>query len=229
MLIEMALPLAEIPTVSQLYKSCRLVPTSAPALQPSTRLNNTIALIRHDITKLRDIECIVNAADNSLLGGGGVDGAIHAGAGLQLVRECSKLGGCDTGDAKMTQAYDLPYRSVIHTVGPVYMREYSKNPSRPEELLRSCYRRSLELAVASQARSIAFPAISTGVYGYPKGKAARIALDEVRSFLEGPDGVYGSNTGLLEKVVFCNFGLEDEMAYEEVIPYSLAPCYGSCI
>lgn len=156
---------------------------------------------------------IVNAANESLLGGGGVDGAIHRAAGPELVEECEDLDGCGVGDAKITAAYKLPCQKVIHTVGPVYTLEALKEPGRPEILLRSCYRRSLEVAVESNVRSIAFAAISTGIYGYPSADAARAAADEVRAFLEAPE-----NAGKLERVIFCNFERKDEDAYEEIIP-----------
>ncbi|EAU35846.1 protein LRP16 [Aspergillus terreus NIH2624] len=213
------IPISEIPSLSQLYRLNRLPAITAPTHPPSKPLNDRISLIRHDITKLLDVDCIVNAANSSLLGGGGVDGAIHRAAGPGLVRECRTLGGCATGDAKTTAAYDLPCRWVIHTVGPIYPVERQKGAARPEQLLRSCYRRCLELAVRNKARSIAFPAISTGVYAYPKRRAARIALDETRAFLESE----GTDIVTLEKVVFCNFEEEDQRAYEEAVPDVFPP------
>ncbi|KAL4948989.1 hypothetical protein BDW69DRAFT_83439 [Aspergillus filifer] len=208
------IPLAEIPTVSLLYRLRRLSPTTRPLKSPSKALNDTISLIRNDITKLEGVDCIVNAANERLMGGGGVDGAIHRAAGRSLLEECQTLNGCDTGDAKITSAYNLPNKRVIHAVGPIYHYEKRISDDAPENLLRSCYRRSLELAVENDMKSIAFSALSTGVYGYPPREAARTALDETRKFLEAE-----SNIGRLERVIFCNFEFKDERAYEELIPF----------
>jgi O-acetyl-ADP-ribose deacetylase (regulator of RNase III) len=140
--------------------------------------------IEADITRL-EVDAIVNAANSSLLGGGGVDGAIHRAAGPELVRECRMLGGCATGDAKITRGYRLLARHVIHTVGPVW----SGGASGEAELLTSCYRRSLALALAHRLHTIAFPAISCGIYGYPMELAAAIAVRECRRFIEEHESI----------------------------------------
>ncbi|WP_137932127.1 O-acetyl-ADP-ribose deacetylase [Mesorhizobium comanense] len=145
-----------------------------------------------DITKL-DVDAIVNAANTSLLGGGGVDGAIHRAAGRELEFECRMLNGCKVGDAKITKGYNLQARHIIHTVGPVWQG----GGKGEAELLASCYRRSLELAVANDCRSVSFPAISTGVYRYPKDQAVHIAIKTTGHFLE--------SSALPEIVVFCCF------------------------
>ena len=138
-----------------------------------------VEVVEDDITML-DVDAIVNAANESLLGGGGVDGAIHRAAGPGLLAECRRLGGCATGDAKITRGYNLPARWVIHTVGPVW----EGGGHGEDELLASCYRRALALTEHTPIKTIAFPAISTGVYGFPIDRAARIAVREVRRYLD---------------------------------------------
>lgn len=200
-----SIPLSEMPTLSLLYKLNRITPSSdsKPSYKPSATYNDKISVIRQDITLLA-VDAIVNAANNSLLGGGGVDGAIHRAAGPDLLAECETLDGCDTGSAKITDGYELPAKKVIHAVGPIYWAGKEQAP----ELLAGCYRTSLELAVEFGLKSVAFSALSTGVYGYPSGEASEVALETVRKFFEQAEG---ANT--LDRVVFCNFLQKDEDAY----------------
>ena len=171
-----------------------------------------IVLKQGDITKLA-VDAIVNAANESLLGGGGVDGAIHRAAGPELLEECRQIGGCPTGEARITKGYRLPAKHVIHTVGPIWRG----GDNNERELLASAYRSSLELARAHGLKSIAFPAISTGVYGFPKDEAARIAVSTVRDFVsEHPEA--------LDLVIFCCFD-ESCMQAHRVALQELWPDY----
>ncbi|MFC7295075.1 O-acetyl-ADP-ribose deacetylase [Marinobacter aromaticivorans] len=167
-------------------------------------MTTKLRAIHGDITSL-NVDAIVNAANSSLLGGGGVDGAIHRAAGPELRQECQRLQGCNTGEARITGGYRLPAKHVIHTVGPVW----NGGADREAELLASCYRESLRLAVSAGLRSIAFPCISTGIYGFPAEPAARIAVQTVQEFV--------ASAPELEEVVFCCFSDEDLRLYQHAL------------
>jgi len=167
---------------------------------------NKIEIIKGDITKLK-VDAIVNAANNSLLGGGGVDGAIHRAAGPMLLEECKKLGGCPTGEAKITKGYNLPAKFVIHTVGPIWKGgNYTE-----DELLSNCYKNSLKLALENGIKTIAFPSISTGAYRFPVERASKIAFNTVMEFLQQHDEI--------EKVIFCCFDDNTYALYTQLKKY----------
>lgn len=165
-----------------------------------------IKTVQGDITRIHSVEAIVNAANNSLLGGGGVDGAIHRAAGPELLAECRTLNGCRTGDARITGAYNLPCRYVIHTVGPVWCGGNSGE----EELLQSCYRNSLRLASENGIRTIAFPSISTGVFSYPVQKAAEAAVKAVREYVE-------ENPEAFDEILWVLFDERTKKAYDHAL------------
>jgi O-acetyl-ADP-ribose deacetylase (regulator of RNase III) len=167
-------------------------------------LSERIVVIKDDIVKL-DVDAIVNAANNSLLGGGGVDGAIHKAAGLQLLEECRALNGCPTGEAKITSGYRLPAKYVIHTVGPIW----NGGVSGEDGMLAKCYRNSLKVAVKNDVRTIAFPSISTGAYGFPVGRAVKIAMREIAGFLEENENI--------EKVLMVCFNEDAFRSYSNAL------------
>jgi O-acetyl-ADP-ribose deacetylase (regulator of RNase III) len=166
---------------------------------------NKIEVRQGDITQLR-VDAIVNAANTSLLGGGGVDGAIHRAAGPELLAECRTIGGCPTGAARISKGYNLAARHVIHTVGPVYN---AKKKDDAQRLLNQCYQNSLILALENNVKTIAFPAISCGVYGYPIEAACKVAVDTTCEFLK--------NNAAIEKVIFILFSAQDKKVYDEYL------------
>jgi len=164
-----------------------------------------LQVLEIDITTL-DVDVIVNAANETLLGGGGVDGAIHRASGPQLLEECRFLGGCQTGEAKLTQGYNLPARYIIHTVGPIWSQHA---PEKCDELLLNCYINSLRICIKKELQVIAFPAISTGVYGFPAERAARLVIESVADFC--------ATHPEIEKIIFCCFGSESKRLHEAAL------------
>ncbi|KLO14154.1 A1pp-domain-containing protein [Schizopora paradoxa] len=191
--------LSEVPTIRDMYER---------GVLKSQSHVDTVSIFQGDITKL-NVDVIVNAAKADLLGGKGVDGAIHAAAGPQLRSECRKLKGCSVGDAKITNGYELPAKYVIHTVGPIYS---SRHSATCQNELASCYLTCLELAVQHGLRTVAFPAISTGIYGYPLEEATHVALASTRQFL------YSKAGRQLKRVVFVAFDDKTNKVYESLIP-----------
>lgn len=193
--------------IKALYRAWRgqmLGAELAETLGKDERTMTQIEVIRGDITRLQ-VDAIVNAANSSLLGGGGVDGAIHRAAGPKLLEECRKLNGCQTGQAKITGGYNLPAKFVIHTVGPVW----HGGTQNEDQLLAGCYKNSLALAVQNGVKTIAFPAISTGVYSFPLARATEIAVREAREFI--------SRDHSLERIIFVCFGDEAYNTYQRVL------------
>lgn len=210
--------LGDIPIISELYSNPESgLARTAKALgdvaqtQPNHSINSRIGYVYGDITSLR-LDAIVNAANTSLLGGGGVDGAIHRAAGPKLLAECRLLRGCALGKAKMTKGYNLPASNVIHTVGPRYGTDGNE-----EMHLASCYAESLTLAAKSGVKTIAFSAISSGIYGYPSDEAALVACRTVREFMESEDG------DEMVRVVFVAFEDKDIRSYNKMLPQFFPP------
>ncbi|KZT53675.1 A1pp-domain-containing protein [Calocera cornea HHB12733] len=202
------LKLSALPTLRQAYASGLAVKPN-PRYKYLARALDTLSIWKGDITQLQ-ADAIVNAANSSLLGGGGVDGAIHRAAGDELYEEC----GANTGEAKITKGYALPSKHVIHAVGPVYAK--SKVDEKAQQLA-SCYSASYALAVQNQCRSIGFPSISTGIYGYPMEDATHIALNVTRKFLEQPEG------DNMERIVFVVFSEKDKAVYEDLVSIYFPP------
>ncbi|KAM5137889.1 ADP-ribose glycohydrolase MACROD1 isoform 2-T2 [Mantella aurantiaca] len=199
--------LKDIPTWKDTAKKIKAIQPEEVKFPKNKDLIEKISLFRGDITKL-EIDAIVNTAKNTLLGGGGVDGCIHQAAGPLLKHECSSLGGCETGQAKITCGYLLPARYVIHTVGPV--AEGNPGPTQKEDL-SNCYKNSMYVASESKLRSLAFPCISTGVFGYPSEDAAGVALETIRSYLE-------EHKDKFDRIIICVFLEKDEEIYLKKLP-----------
>jgi len=212
----MAIRAHSIKTLRETYKvvtSLATSSTSTPKYPVRSDLLDRISLFQGDITKL-EVDAIVNAANRSLLGGGGVDGAIHAAAGPGLLNECRTLNGCATGESKITKGYKLSSLNVVHTVGPVYSAGAVEQKAKQ---LASCYRSSLQLAVENKLKHIAFPSVSTGVYGYPIADATHIALNTTREFLDSDAG------NEMERVIFVVWSNKDKDVYRKLLPIYFPP------
>jgi len=204
--------LSELQTLADVYAASKKTVTKG-AKVCSPALLSKVSLWQGDITKLK-VDVIVNAANKRLLGGGGVDGAIHRAAGPRLLAECRTLNGANTGECKITKGYNLPAKHVIHAVGPVYS---SYEEGENANLLASCYRESFKLAAQNGLTSIAFPSISTGIYGYPIRAATHIAVAQTLQFLESSEG------SSMERVVFVTFSDEDFLVYQNILPNYFTP------
>ncbi|KAG7092026.1 hypothetical protein E1B28_008408 [Marasmius oreades] len=200
--------LLKIPTLTNLYASSTIKKVQQAKYIPKNWLLERVSLWKGDITKL-EVDAIVNAAQHSLLGGSGVDGAIHKAAGRKLYDECLTLGGAETGEAKITKGYDLPSKHVIHTVGPKY--NDGKDVESKASQLALCYKNSLDLAMKNELRSVAFPSISTAIYRYPIVDATHIALKTVREILDEHEQQF-------DRVIFVVFSDKDKEVYETLIP-----------
>lgn len=210
---EAGIDVSTLPTLTESYVLGTLVAPTAELHSHDSALNSRLVLWRGDITTLK-VDAIVNAANKALLGGGGVDGAIHSAAGPGLVAECRLLNGAQTGESKITAGHNLPASHVIHTVGPIYSRSKKVECERK---LRSCYETTLQLAVDNGLKSLAFSGISTGIYGYPLDDASRVALDTIRTFLSSPAGAS------LETVVLTVFRSIDVDTYVKITPQYFPP------
>ncbi|XP_060614419.2 ADP-ribose glycohydrolase MACROD1 isoform X1 [Anolis sagrei] len=199
--------LKQIPSWKEMAKSAKVKQPEESLYPKDNHLNEKISLFRGDITKL-EVDAIVNAANSSLLGGGGVDGCIHRAAGPLLKEECRALNGCETGKAKISCGYRLPAKFIIHTVGPIAQGEPSASQ---EEELGNCYKNSLKLAVENKLRTVAFPCISTGVFGYPNDAAADVVLNTLHKWLE-------DNKEKVDRIIICVFLEKDEEIYKEKLP-----------
>jgi len=208
----MTTTITDIPSLSEAYAAkdspLRGIADDEQLYKPSKSINDRVSLWQGDITKLQ-VDGIQNAANSGLRGGGGIDGAIHRAAGPGLLKACKELGGCETGNTKVTTAFDLPSQFVLHTVGPVYS---SSKKEACQEQLASCYATTLDLAKENGMKSLALCGVSTGVYGFPLRHATEIALKTTREFLE-------DNEEAFERIVFCNFGQKDVDVYTELAPY----------